>query len=559
MNESFLHGFGKKLRDPWLLFAIVCASISVLLIIVPQFSIFLSSVRDEDGTFSLANYESFINGYRYRVAFVNSIKVTVFSTVFATLVAVPLAWLIARYDFKGRNAIVTLITMASASPPFLGAYAWTILLGRYGAVNKLIMTLTGIEMKWAFHGQWAVIWVISWMIFPLIFLMTLDSFSDEDVFHKEAAMSLGANRLKSFFHVEVPLATPGIITGVLMAGLAAFSDFGTPAIVGGEFLLLPTTVYNEFVSEVGGNMGMASTVGIIMIVMSSIMLYIQRTVLARKTYAAVSVKRYTLAKPTTMLSVIIWVYVIFTLMMAFLPHITLVFVSFMEWKWGVLMGNFTLENYAKLFSQQTAPIFVTFGLGIISTIFTVIFGIGIAYIIVRKRYKFLSGFINTMIMVPYVIPGTVLAVGFIMVFNKEPFLLTGTWMILVLSYFIRKLPYAVKSAEASLYSVHRALEEAAMISGAKPLKSFIDVTMPLMIGGVITGATLSFLQIMTELSSTIILYRPPYVTMTVVIFENTMSSGADFGLAAAMGVLLLVFVYVPLLLINKFTRSREKA
>ena len=454
--------------------------------------------------------------------------------------------------------MVTLITMATASPPFLGAYAWIILLGRYGVVNKIIKALTGVQPTWGFYGGNAVIWVITWMVFPLIFLMTFDSFSDEDVFHKEAAMSLGANPIKSFFHIELPLALPGILTGMLMAALAAFADFGTPAVIGGEFPLLPTAVYNEFVSEVGGNMGRASTVGIVMIFLSTIMLYAQRTILAKKTYAAVSVKRYTLAKPKKGTSAIIGVYVAVVLIMSFLPHVTLCVVSFMEWKYGVLMGNFTLSNYQKLFEQQLTPIWMTFALGLAATFLTLVFGIGIAYIIVRKRYKVISGFINSIIMVPYVIPGTVLAVGFIMIFNKEPLLLTGTWVILVLSYFIRKLPYLVKSAEASLYSVHRALEEAAMSSGATPLRSFKDITFPLMISGVISGATLSFLQIMTELSSTIILYRPPYVTMPVVIFENTMSSGADFGIAASMGVLLMLFVYIPLLLVNKVTRVKAE-
>lgn len=556
MQQNKTGKLRQKLRDPWILFALICMVISVGLIIWPQLSIFASSVKNADGSFTLANYATFFTSYRYQVAFVNSLKVTLLTTLFASLIAVPLAWLLARYNFKGRNAVVTLITMATASPPFLGAYAWIILLGRYGAFNKLVKAITGIQLTTAFHGGGAVIWVITWMIFPLIFLMTFDSFSDEDVFHKEAAMSLGANRLQSFFHVELPLARPGILTGMLMAALAAFADFGTPAVIGGEFPLLPTAVYNEFVSEVGGNMGMASTVGIVMIVMSSIMLYAQRTALAKKTYAAVSVKRYTLAKPSKLTKAIIVVYVALVLIMSFLPHVTLLVVSFMDWKYGVLMGNLTLGNYQRLFAQQLSPIFMTFALGFIATILTFVFGIGIAYLIVRKRYKFISGFINSIIMVPYVIPGTVLAVGFIMIFNKKPLLLTGTWVILVLSYFIRKLPYSVKSAEASLYSVHRGLEEAAMISGARPLKAFMDITMPLMMGGVISGATLSFLQIMTELSSTVILYRPPYVTMPVVIFINTMSSGADFGIAASMGVLLMVFVYVPLLLVNKFSRTK---
>lgn len=558
MKNGVLARLRRRLRDPWMLFAFICLLITLGLIILPQVSILLASFQNASGEFTLANYTTFFTSYRYQVAFLNSLKVTLLTTLFATCIAVPLAWLVARFQFKGRNAVVTLITMATASPPFLGAYSWTILLGRYGVVNKLILAFTGHESTMAFHGGNAVIWVITWMIFPLIFLMSFDSFSDEDVFHKEAAMSLGANKLRSFLQVELPLAMPGILTGMLMAALTAFADFGTPAIIGGEFPLLPTAVYNEFVSEVGGNMGMASTVGVVMIVLSSMMLYAQRTVLATKTYAAVSVKHYQLVKPGRGVGAGISLYLFFVMVMSFLPHVTLSVVSFMEWKWGVLMGNLTLANYQKLFSQQMMPVFMTFALGLIATVLTFVFGIGIAYLIVRKRYKFVSGFINTTIMIPYVIPGTVLAVGFIMIFNKPPIMITGTWIILVLAYFIRKLPYSVKSAETSLYSVHRGLEEAAMISGARPLKSFKDITFPLMLGGVISGATLSFLQIMTELSSTIILYRPPYVTMPVVIFENTMSSGADFGIAASMGVLLMVFIYLPLLLVNKLTRTRAQ-
>ncbi len=559
MKESALARLRRSLRDPWILFAAICMLISVGLIIAPQLSIFISSVRTPEGNFSLENYSTFFTSYRYHIAFANSLKVTVLTTLFASLVAVPLAWLLARYEFKGRNVVITLITMATASPPFLGAYAWTILLGRYGVFNKVVKAISGIQLTGAFHGGGAVIWVITWMVFPLIFLMSFDSFSDEDVFHKEAALSLGATPWKSFFHVELPLALPGILTGMLMAALAAFADFGTPAVIGGEFPLLPTAVYNEFVSEVGGNMGMASTVGIVMVFMSTIMLYIQRGVLAKKTYATVSSKHYVLEKPKHGRKILIRVYIALVLIMSFLPHITLCIVSFMEWKYGALIGNFTLKNYAKLFSQQLSPIGMTYALSLGATVLTFIFGVGIAYLIVRKRYKFISSFINSIIMVPYVIPGTVLAVGFIMIFNKKPLLITGTWLILVLSYFIRKLPYSVKSAEASLYSVHRALEEASMALGARPLKAFTDITFPLIIGGIISGATLSFLQIMTELSSTIILYRPPYVTMPVIIFENTMSSGADFGIAASMGVILMISVYVPLVLVNKFTRMRPGA
>ena len=145
-----------------------------------------------------------------------------------------------------------------------------------------------------------------------------------------------------------------------------------------------------------------------------------------------------------------------------------------------------------------------------------------------------------------------------MIFNQPPILITGTWLILVLAYFVRKLPYSVKTAEAVLYQIHPDLEEAAKSLGAKPARSFRDITLKLMMGGVISGATLSFLQIMTEISSTIILYRPPWKPMTAVIFENTTRAGSDFGVASAMTVLLMIILYVPLYVITKKTRMNSK-
>ena len=147
---------------------------------------------------------------------------------------------------------------------------------------------------------------------------------------------------------------------------------------------------------------------------------------------------------------------------------------------------FTLGNYERLFNLQLSSIYVSLFLGIVTTILNVVIGVAIAYIIVRKRYRIVSNLLNLMVMIPYIVPGTVLAIGFIMIFNQPPLLLTGTWAILVLAYFVRKLPYSVKTAEAVLYQIHPDLEEAAKSLGAKPAKSFYGVTLKLMLGGVIS-------------------------------------------------------------------------
>jgi iron(III) transport system permease protein len=535
-----------RLSDPWFIFTVICILISITLIILPLLWILLASLKSQTETFSLDNYRQFFRHFQYLTALKNTIKVTLWATGVASAIAIPLAYLMSRYNIRGRNIILTVITMATASPPFLGAYAWIILLGRFGVFNRLILHLTGYDINWGIRGGLGVIWVIIWLVFPLIFLLAFDAFTGQDPSHKEASLSLGANQRKTFWRIEMPLAGPGIITGIFMAGLAAFSDFGTPAIIGGEFPVLPTLVYGEFVSEIGGNLSMAATVAMIMILIATVALAFQRYSLAKKIYASISAKRLTLVEPGKKLKLLMGISIITVIIVSFLPHCTLLVISFMKWQWGILTCQLTAENYLNLFRSQLGPVGVSFLLGGIATVLDFIFGIGIAYIIVRKKFRIVSSFINAMMMIPYVIPGTVLAVGFVMLFNKPPFVLTGTWLILVLAYFIRKLPFTIKSSEAALYQIHSTLEEAALICGATPLKAFQSITFKLMLGGVISGATLSFLQIMTELSATVILYRPPWVTMPIAIFQNALSSGANFGISAAMGVVLMACIYLPL-------------
>ncbi len=548
-------GIRKALRDPWFFFSILCIFAAALLIVLPLFRVVAESLVRAAGGSRLSNYVTFFTKKKYLTALFNSMKVVVLSSGFAALIAVPFAYFLSRHEMKSKNTILTLITMATASPPFLGAYAWVILMGRYGALNRLVMFLIHKDVAFKLRGESGVVWVIMWLVFPIIFLLTFDSFSGEDLSHREASMSLGANRFKTFWRIELPLAAPGLLTGLLMAALAAFSDFGTPSIIGGEYPVLPTLIYGEFVSEMGGNLSMASTAGMIMVFISTLALVGQRISLASKSFASVSSRSQRLPAPKGGARFGIPLFAAVILVFSFLPHVTLLVISFMQWKWGILMPAFTFENYGKLFANNLSPVGMSFFLGGLATLLDVVFGIGIAYLIVKKRYRFSAAFLNFVIMVPYVIPGIVLAVGFIIQFNRPPILITGTWLILVLAYFIRKLPYSVKSAESSLYQVHPALEEAALMCGARPFTAFKDITFKLILGGVISGATLSFLQIMTELSTTVILYRAPWITMPIVIFQNAMTAGADFGISASMGVLLMVCIYVPLAFVNRKSRG----
>ena len=507
---------------------------------------------DSSVQFGFANYKTFLTTHKYLDAIVNSLLIALISTAVAGFLGTMLAYLYARYKMPMTSAVISLVTMASVSPPFLGAYAWRMLLGSSGIINR------ALGLKWTIMGMHGVIWVIIWLIFPVVFLLSYDSFVSIDNSMRECSYSLGADRRKTLFRVELPLAIPGIVTGLYMAMMTAFTDFGTPYIISLDLNTLPVLIYKEFMSEVGGNSSIASTGSVVMVLLSSAILMAQRIYLAKRSYASIKTQQPSARMPTTRQKTGIAILTVVLIAMAFVPHITVLITSFFKWEAGILTSTLTWDNFSRLFKLNLNSIWVTLTTGAAATFLTFAVGIGIAYVIVKKRYPFFGQTLNLLVMVPYIIPGTVLAIGFILMFNQPPLVLTGTWLILVLAYFVRKLPYAVKSAESALYRIHPALEEAAKSLGAKPMKSFWDVTFPLMIGGVISGATLSFLQIMTEISSTIMLYRPPWKPMTAVIFENTMDAGADFGVASSMTVLLMLMLYVPLYFITTKTRKPKE-
>jgi iron(III) transport system permease protein len=510
------------------------------------------NVAEIEPTHGLSNYRKFLTSNRYVSAIKNSLVVAVSASLLASILAVSLAYFFARYHFPGKGAMVTLITMASVSPPFLGGYAWRMLLGSQGILTR------ALNLNFTIVGLHGVIWVITWLIFPLIFLLTYDSFTAIDNSLIESSMSLGANKRTTLFKVIIPLAMPGIITGVYLGMMTAFSDFGTPYVISLNLNVLPVLVYQQFMNEVGTNFPIASTGSVIMILISSAILMAQRVYLATKAYASISARTLGLMEPPRRQKALIVGFAALLIFMAFVPHLTVTLTSFLQWRSGIVSPIFTLENYVRMVRSELNSIYVSFFLGITTTLLNVVFGVAIAYIVVRKRYPVISDLLNTIVMIPYIIPGTVLAIGFVMIFNQPPILITGTWVILVLAYFVRKLPYSVKTAEAVLYQIHPDLEEAAKSLGAKPTRSFLDITLKLMIGGVISGATLSFLQVMTEISSTIILYRPPWKPMTAVIFENTTRAGSDFGVASAMTVVLMLCLYIPLYFITKHTRMDSK-
>lgn len=535
----------------WLLIALGLLLLLASTIVLPQLRLVVEAFRGDDGAFSVANFVEFFATPRFQAAIGNSLVVAIVAGILAVAVAVPAAYILAQFDLPGRNGFLTLATMATVSPPFLGAYAWVLLLGRGGILTTMLRGW-GIELP--FHtiiGPGGIVWVTVWATQALVFLLAYDAFRAMDPSLDEAAASVGSGPWRTRLRIILPMAVPALVTGLYMSSMKIFTDFGTPLIIGGGTPMLPTAVYYEFLSEVSTNPAIASAGSLVMLGVACIALALQQWALRRRSYASVSSRRRPLQPVSRGKKILMIAYLSVIFGFSFVPHAVVVGTSLLTWRAGILKWVPTFDNYVQLFEQNLSVILMSLLLALIACVLCIVVAVMVAYLTVRKRYPVLSPALNVITMVPYIIPGTVLAIGLILAFSDGPLILTGTATILVLAYFIRRIPYVTKSIEAALTQVHPALEEAAMSVGAKPMRAFRQITVPLVRPAIVSGGTVGFLQMVTELSATVMLYSVPFITMTVVIFTNAMQPASPFGIASAMTVVLMLSVYIPLYFVRR--------
>ncbi len=276
--------------DPWLVAAVLLGVLLLGLIVAPQLWLVRAAFRTADGqSLTFANLARFFTAVRYRQGLTNSALVGLASTALALLVAVPLAFAHARYRLPGKSVVLTLATMATVSPPFLGAYVWMMLLGWSGVLTRALRA-AGIPFGsiMGFHG---IVWVTLLGSVGLVFLFAHDAFASMDPSLEEAAMSVGASRLRTVLQVALPMATPALTTAAYLVLMAVFTDFGTPKIIGGDTEVLPVIVYHDYLSEVAGNPSMAATASLVMVSLSTVLLLLQRWFLARRSYALAGARR----------------------------------------------------------------------------------------------------------------------------------------------------------------------------------------------------------------------------------------------------------------------------
>ena len=544
--------FGKIRPDFWAIIKIIIFLFIILTIIYPLSIVFIRSFTNPAGNITLKNFTKFFATQYYRDVLRNSMFVSGFTTIFCVIIGVSMAYMITRFDLKTKKILTILVILSLMSPPFIGAYAWILLFGRAGFITKLFLTFTGIALP-PIYGKWGIISVFTFKMFPYVFLFTSGALSSIDSSLEEAAENLGASQLLRVFTVTFPVVFPSIFAGAIMVFMSCISDFGTPMLIGQNYKVLATLVYEQYMSEMGTSANFASAVSMIIVLLCALILVGQKAYLNTRNYAMTSMRPPMEIHLTPLKRLGVSFYIALIILIAMLPQIVVIITSFKNCNGPYFVEGWGMKSYVTIFTRMVRSIKNTYAYSFIAIFIMIAIGSLTAFVTVRKK-SFLTGMMDIMLMFPYVIPGAVLALGFIIGFNRSPLYLAGTAFIMILSFTVRKIPYTVRSGIGFLYQMEPNVEEASINLGTPPGLTFLKITIPIMLPGILSGAILSWIETINELSSSIMLYTGRTSTLAVSIYNEVARN--SFGTAAAMATILTLTTVIMLILFNKVSKGK---
>lgn len=496
------------------------------------------------GNLTLSNFSRFFTSPLYKSALRNSVVVSLATTLIATLLALPAAYAMARVRIPFKNLLMSLSVIPLIAPPFIGAYSWVLLLGRRGIFTVFLQDTFGITLPSIF-GPFGIILALSLSYFPFVFLIVQGALAAADPYIEESATIAGARRWNVLRTITFPLVAPSIASGALVVFIRALGNVGVPSVLGGDYYVLPTLIL--FQVEGFFNLNGAAAIAVVNVLLVLLFLLFVRRFSGKKRFVTLTGTTQR-SKQNDSLGARIFanVYVWGLMGLALVPQAMVVFSSFAErWAGSLLPTKYGLGNYRLILGNVFEPILNSVWLAGVATLLALAFGTVTAYVSLRKRFpgKWL---LDLTIMLPFVLPGIVTGVAYLTTFNSGPIVLTGTALLLVFGYFVRRLAYAFRSVSASIGQVDPQLEEASTICGASWGRTMRKVTLPLIAPGMLAGAILVFSTLIGELSVTIMLFSGKTKTVSIAIFEyltsHRIAPASAMGTVVIVITLLLVFV-----------------
>ncbi|RJR41126.1 MAG: iron ABC transporter permease [Desulfobacteraceae bacterium] len=547
VNVSGLLGYGAI----WAFFG--------LFLIYPLVRLFYDAFTTDDGVLTFMNFYDFFRDTFYLKTLMNSVLLGLGTVVTTSIVGVTFAFLLLRYEFPGRGLFGYLSFLPMIMPPLVGVMGFVFILGRAGTVNVILMDYLGFTKPINFmYGIQGVLLVETLHLFPLMTLSIVDAMGKISPSLDEAAESVGSRGLRKFWDITFPLTTPGYVSGALLVFIWTFADFATPLVVGVDDLLASQAYLNivQFVDRKLFRMGIV--ISAIMVSLAILFLIVAKRYVAIKDYSSLSYSVIERKRLSTAgrIGVVLFLGVI--LLLAFIPYLGIALDSFGKgWALTPFPVKYTMQYFQRVAIETPKFIVNSLLYSFISVVICIIVGVPVAWVLARTKLpgREMLDSLTTLILA---LPGTGIGIAYLRAF-REPFpfmstALIGMWIIIPIVLGVRRLPYTVRGTFASLLIVHRSFEEAAESVGATKIRTFRDVTLPLIWKGVLAGSLYSFILALQEASATLLLVVPGHEMMTVGIFNFYI--GGSINEAAALGLILIILGAACLFAITRIAGNR---
>ncbi|MBQ6470034.1 MAG: iron ABC transporter permease [Lachnospiraceae bacterium] len=559
-------------RGGWIIPAAVwwiTAAFLLFTVVYPMLVLIVSSFRS-GGTFSLQNYTRVFGDRSIQNSMINSLKVVIPSTVLSTVLGVFTAWAVVRTNVPGRRLFRKLLSIPYFIPPFIGAIAWTFLLGPKGIFNQALMNLFHLEKApFNIYSIGGMIFVMTVYRFAVPFIVVIPTMQKISASYEEAARISGASPWRTMRDITLPLLVPSILGAMLLVFMFILSDFGVSAVLGApnQIRLMTTEIFYLINRpDLEGHLQIAAAYSILLSVFALIGLIIYRRILGSSKYAVVSGKSST-SDPTRFGKGGKWflfAILTFLFLLTTCAPILASFVTATTKTYGVAYGpgNMTFQNFAKLGAIRniSRAFRNSFVLAAVSAVVIMIVTLIVAYMTVRQKARGVRGiwFMQTMVTLPYSMPGTIIALGMILAFAQPlPVLgwkLYGTFTILLVAYIARFLNLGYNNITGAISQIDPSLEEASRISGAGQVRTFFNIVIPLLRPSLIGTVLLVIAPTISEISLSSLLWSVRNETIGTIVY-SAQEEGKILR-TAALAVTLIVLVVIINFIAQYFSERR---
>lgn len=556
-------GKAAKLSPRLILFLIV-ALVLIYGVIYPNIHVVLASFQ-QNGNWSVANYVQALSQPIVLESILASVGVSIFTVLLCAAVGIPLALLFERYSFPARRVFAALAALPLVLPPLVGTVAFIFLCGESGILARLVQSAFHLDHSpWSLRGWPALLLFHTYTMYPFFYVLTGAGLTRIDASLAEAGRSLGASRTRVVTRILLPQLTPSLIAAALLTFMTSMASFSAPLLFGGGVRVLTLEI---FTARQRGDASLAITETVILAAISlSALFFFQRYEGTRRFAAAAmkgsTKKRQPIARGRVR-SLAIACGVLFSLLLV-LPVATLLLVSFARegnWTTQTLPTAYTFANYVKIFSDSRASeVFLnSLSMSAIAAGAALPWSFCVAALLARKGIRKLRRLLSWLILVPWALPGTVVAVSIAESYGQTSFLLgsfilVGTFWILPVVYFLRFMPLVVRAVQASMEQVDATLEEAAASLGASWWQRFTRVTLPLIWPGAIAGTLLAFVIALGEYVASVLVFVPTNRPVSIAIAAELRDF--NLGTAAAYGVVLMLMIAVIMTIAARLERAR---